>query len=357
MTNGSYQHTPRNQSKVTNTQAAKHRDPSSSPAPSSPASSTASGSPGPAPAPRFTVSDVRRPPSAPLSFASVEDCTRQSHVGPTAPVVDQAWTRQQRDAVRQHRATKQREFTEAHETAVVSAAPIHVRLSALLAEARRYEVSLIRARYAADPRDLQDQRRRHVDAAYANLIEDVKRRCGVIAAHNPEPAQQHSLGNEAIGCFSSMLPWSEGVVAVDVERPATPTWEAAAYHQAQQAPQLPKPAMEADAPPRGRRLPRGLRPRMTPNGALKQQQQQQSPDGAADHAHFPAAAPAPRASSAPPAVTYRWTVPQRLAVDNRKLAACTNARRKRLATLTPPPQAPRSPQPSAVCSPPTAMPC
>jgi len=291
--------------------------------------------------PRFVVQDSRL-------AAGVDAGKRRAQL--EAKARSDEWLRSQQEAIAHHRATRLREFTDANETAVVTATPIDIRLRCLLAEARRYERARVAERHADEPRDLRRQRERHIDAAYTNLLEDVKRRCGVIAAHNPEAVHQHNLGNEAIGCFSSMLPWSEGVVTVDIEPSSASsvgTEPPAGTPAGSPVAELPPAATSVAAQP-PRRLPHGLRPRTTPNHAAKRRSPAASPTAVTT------TTTAERAASAPPAASYKWTVPQRLAVDNRKLAACTAARRKRLAAMAPP--QPRSPTPVS-CSPPTAMPC
>jgi hypothetical protein len=213
---------------------------------------------------------------------------------------------EQRAALFQQRLEQRTARLEAEEASIVNAVPLCVRLQSLLAEGRRHERCQAQSRFHddSDPQSktLREKRLKYIDNGYRNLITDVKRRGQVIAAHNPPMTQQHALGTEAIGCFSSMLPWSDGIVTEEPQAPHVPNTNNTGMMK------RPAPFMKMRAP-------------------------------AMINAQTPACSPkhdVPFRSSTPDAtLSVRWTVPQRLATDSRKLAQITAARRKRLQSITP----------------------
>jgi len=224
--------------------------------------------------------------------------------------------RRQKEELELLKQARHQAFVERHEDAVVSSVPLEVRLRCLLAEGRRYERE--RAEHRDDePSEVRAKRMRYIDAGYKNLIEDVRRRSAVIAAHNPPAPHQHALGSEAIGCYSSMLPWTEGVVLSERVPAADSPVDAA-----------------VDDFNRGVARRRGMPPNIKARGASVPAAARRDENGDATRQQA-----AYRATTPEPASPFRWSIPQRLATDTRKLAAVTAARRKRLqsvCSLSPP---------------------
>jgi hypothetical protein len=229
--------------------------------------------------------------------------------------------RLQREELNLQKQARHQAFVERHEDAVVSSVPLEVRLRCLLSEGRRYERD--RAVHRDDePDDVRTKRIRYIDASYRNLIEDVRRRSAVIAAHNPPAQHQHALGSEAIGCYSSMLPWTEGVLIAEAAPPQSPLMDGSADTE----------AAARSAATRGRRMATNKANVRAASAAAANRRD----DAASSQTTYRAATPEP-------ACPYRFSIPQRLATDTRKLAAVTAARRKRLQTLAACPMSPNGP--------------
>jgi hypothetical protein len=272
----------------------------------------------------FTVSHTNRPPMTASGMSFTTSTSGSQNSLSNDDLAREESLRRQKEELACERQARQQAFVERHEDAIVSSVPLEVRLRCLLAEGRRYERYLA-TRRRDEPADVKVQRMHYIDAGYKNLIEDVRRRSAVIAAHNPPAPHQHALGSEAIGCYSSMLPWTEGVVSAEVV-PDSPVTEAASssidFSMSGAA-----PGAISLPPPRGRkmhRLPPSIKHRAASAGPAA---------GRADYEGDAASRPY-RSVTPEPSSRYRWTIPQRLATDTRKLAAVTASRRKRLQTLS-----------------------
>lgn len=197
----------------------------------------------------------------------------------------------QAEEVRQHKAARHQAFVDRHESAIANAVPLGVRLQVLLSEARHYEQSLL-DRSDSPLSSYTIKKRQCVDAGYRNLILDVKRRAAIIGQQDTPAEHQFMLGSEAIGCFSSMLPWTDGIVSISNEPVMTPVAYSAPSFNLRD----------------GRPAPMTNRRRL-------------------DFTKSATRSPSADSSSA------QWTFPSRLATDTRKLAQITAARRKRLQSL------------------------
>lgn len=196
-----------------------------------------------------------------------------------------AMVAQQREQRKAERSSNLEAWIARHETNV-RAVPLRPRLIILLSEARRHE--LTRVSHDDDSKHaLLAERRVYVDRAYVNLVRDVNTRTASIPSSLPQE-RLFAIGVEAISAFSSMLPWSDSIVGIECQAP-TP--------QAH----LPAACSAFNAAPK--RLPAAMLARGHPDKCALVR------------------------------AGIRWTVPQRLSSDGRKLAIATNARRKRLEEL------------------------
>jgi len=194
------------------------------------------------------------------------------------------------------------------EASIADAIPIRPRLVSLLNEARRHERLRAENLYAAHSshqlfgvlHPIRQSHLAHIDKGYRNLILDVTKRCEGIVKTNAPPANIWNIGSEAIGCFSTMLPWSDGVANRDVsDAPAAPL------------PVSPIAAVGTSGAFRGGRPPQMTASRVV-GGVMGM------PTIRIQHRD-------------PVQVTVpRWTVPTRLNMDNRKLAAAVASRRREL---------------------------
>lgn len=291
-----------------------------------------------------------------------------------APVASQdissfdAMVREQAAARRQQQIAARAAAVAATEASHTGAVPARVRLLGLLGEAYRHEyhTKCCAAKAAAHklmPAQIKQRQQATLDA-YCSLAQDVRGRLRVLDGVDPvlpgrppapavSPQQMHKVVLEAVGCFGSMLPWSEGIVSPPPPRMHTafssPSLTTSGALTASNEKMAATPEIETNtagetrqlrtmqsAPEFERAHPLSLPPEKTAFAYLP----------GIRNAPKPPSRPAPQECEAPPArplggspdhaadaAAEEWKFPTRLSYDSQKMQASMVRRQSRLAEL------------------------